>query len=70
MTELETDLELQAKKTERAIKIALLDRGWTQKKLAELIGENKAQVNRAIRGDVTPKSKAIRRKIIEILNIK
>lgn len=67
---IETALKQQTIETTKIIKVALMDRGWTQKHLAELIKENKAQVNRAIKGDMTPKSVEIRKKIYEVLGIK
>ena len=36
--------------------------------LADLIGENHQQVNRAIKGDVSPKAREIRSKIAKILD--
>ena len=67
MSKVETDLRQQMLETTKTIKIALMDRGWTQKHLAELIKENKSQVNRAIKGDMTPKSVEIWHKIYEVL---
>lgn len=57
------------KNLEKKIKIALLDRGMTQKELSKLIKENPQQVNRAIKGDSAPKSIELRKKIYQILNI-
>lgn len=70
LTELEALLETQKNEVEKRIKIELLERGWTQKKLSDLIGENRAMVNRAIKGDTTPRSIEIRSKIFEVLNLK
>lgn len=67
---IEEALEETKKKVERKIKFALLDRGMTQKQLSDLINENRQQVNRAIKGDTTPKSKEIRNKIYQLFNIK
>ena len=53
----------------RSIKIALLNRDMTQKELAELIHANPQQLNRAIKGDMTPKSRELRKQIAKILNI-
>lgn len=52
------------------IKIELLERNMTQVELSNLIKENPQQLNRAIHGDMSPKSKAIREKIYKVLNIK
>lgn len=67
---IEEALEEKKKEVERKIKFALLDRGMTQKQLSDLINENRQQVNRAIKGDTTPKSKEIRNKIYQLFNIK
>lgn len=67
---IEEALEETKKEVERKIKFALLDRGMTQKQLSDLINENRQQVNRAIKGDTTPKSKEIRDKIYQLFNIK
>ena len=67
---IEEALEETKKEVERKIKFALLDRGMTQKQLSDLIKENRQQVNRAIKGDTTPKSKGIRDKIYQLFNIK
>ena len=66
---IEEALEETKKEVERKIKFALLDRGMTQKQLSDLIKENRQQVNRAIKGDTTPKSKEIRDKIYQLFNI-
>ena len=67
---IEEALEETKKEVERKIKFALLDRGMTQKQFSDLIKENRQQVNRAIKGDTTPKSKEIRDKIYQLFNIK
>ena len=67
---IEEALEETKKEVERKIKFALPDRGMTQKQLSDLIKENRQQVNRAIKGDTTPKSKEIRDKIYQLFNIK
>ncbi|MQS88249.1 helix-turn-helix domain-containing protein [Companilactobacillus mishanensis] len=54
---------------ERSIKIALLNRDMTQKELAELIHANPQQLNRAIKGDMTPKSRELRKQIEKVLGI-
>lgn len=51
------------------IKIALLRNHITQVEVAKKIGENEPQVSRAINGDMSPKSVAIRQKIYEVLGI-
>lgn len=67
---IEEALEESKKKVEKTIKFALLNRGMTQKQLSDLIKENRQQVNRAIKGDTTPKSKEIREKIYQVLDLK
>lgn len=62
--------ETAQKEIEKKIKVALLERGMTQKQLSDLLKENRQQVNRAIKGDTTPKSAELRRKIYQVLNLK
>lgn len=52
-----------AKETEKQIKIGLLKLGLQQKELAKVINESTPQINRAIKGDTSPKSMVIRNKI-------
>ena len=52
-----------AKETEKQIKIGLLKLGLQQKELAKVINESTPQINRAIKGDISPKSMVIRNKI-------
>lgn len=54
---------------ERSIKIALLNRDMTQKELAKLIHANPQQLNRAIKGDMTPKSRELRKQVERVLNL-
>ncbi|AKP66318.1 helix-turn-helix domain-containing protein [Companilactobacillus ginsenosidimutans] len=54
---------------ERSIKVELLNRDMTQKELAELIHANPQQLNRAIKGDMTPKSRELREQIEKVLGI-
>ncbi|WP_099973874.1 helix-turn-helix domain-containing protein [Lactobacillus terrae] len=54
----------------RATKVALLERGMTQKELAKLLGVNAQQLNRAIKGGMAPKDVEIRKKVHQVLNIK
>ena len=60
-------LEQAVNDTYREIKKALLEKRISQKQLAGLLGEGEAQVSRAIRGDMNPQSREIRRKIYEFL---
>lgn len=52
------------------IKMALIQREMTQVELSKLIRENPQQVNRAISGDMSPKSLEIRQKVYKVLGIK
>ena len=54
---------------EKSFKIALLDKGITQKELAKMVNTTPQQVNMAIKGDLTPKSRELREQIAKILNI-
>lgn len=65
----EASLVTQARDIKKKIKWALFERDMSQVELAELINENKQQVNRAIGGDMSPKSRKIRNKIYRILGI-
>ena len=56
-------------KMRETIKIGLLRKRITQVKLSEMIGEGTVQVNRAINGDMSPKSSEIRQKIYKVLDI-
>lgn len=53
----------------KRIKLALIERDMTQVELAQLINEGQQQLNRAISGDMTPRSLEIRQKIYKVLNI-
>ena len=44
-------------------------RDMTQKELAELIHANPQQLNRAIKGDMTPKSRELREQVARVLNL-
>lgn len=58
-----------AHEIERSTKVALLDRDMTQKELAELIHANPQQLNRAIKGDMTPKSRELHEQVARVLNL-
>ena len=66
----EEQLEQAKKAVERQIKMKLLDKSMTQAKLASLIGESRAAVNLAIKGNTNPKSTKVRKKIYKVLGIK
>lgn len=54
---------------ESSIKIALIKNHITQRELAEQIHANPQQLNRAIKGDMTPKSRELRKQIEKILGM-
>lgn len=64
----EEQIAKAASDSEHKIKIALIKKNMTQRELAGLINEGPQQTNRAIKGDPSPKSKEIRKKISIILN--
>ena len=65
----EERLEKAALDVEKTFKIALLQQGITQKELAKIVNAAPQQVNMAIRGDLKPKSRELRKQIAKILNI-
>lgn len=65
----EQRLEEAAAEIRATIKIELAKRNMTQAELAELLGENRVAVNRAIGGFNDPKSKTMRKRIYKVLNI-
>lgn len=65
----ETDLEKATAKVEKSIKIKLLERNMSQVELANLIGVNRYQVNRAIKGNNSPRAIEIRKKIYRVLGM-
>lgn len=66
---IEERLEKATQEIEQKIKVALLEKNMTQKELADLIHENRSQVNLAVKGDSRPKSIEIRKKIYRILGM-
>lgn len=65
----EHDIDLSIDKLKKQIKMKLLEKDMKQVELANLINEGQVQVNRAINGDASPKSKTIRKKIYLILGM-
>lgn len=65
----EEQLAKAALDVEKKFKIALLDQGMNQSELAKLINTTPPQVNMAIKGDTTPKSRKLRKQIAKVLNI-
>lgn len=69
-----TTIEEQEEVLKRKVKKRIKDEMWErndmkQWELAEMIGEGTSQTNRAINGENSPKSKAIRKKIFTLFNI-
>ncbi|AVH74744.1 helix-turn-helix domain-containing protein [Weissella koreensis] len=69
-----TSIEAEQDALKRKIKKRINDELWErddmkQRELAELIHEGESQVNRAINGEGSPKSKLIRKKIFQLFNI-
>ena len=65
----EQQLEKAARDVKKSFKIALLEQEMTQKDLAEILHTSRQQVNMAIKGDMTPKSRELREQMAEILHI-
>lgn len=67
---IEKKLEEAKKAVERQIKMALIQNSMTQAELAELIGESRQDINKAVKGGTLPKDQMIRKKIYKVLGIK
>lgn len=65
----EDELKKAAANVELNIKVKLLERGMTQAELSRLLNINRQQVNRAIKGDKSPRSIEIREKIYRVLDM-
>lgn len=65
----ENELEKATADVEHNIKVKLLDRHMTQAELSRLLNINRQQVNRAIKGDNTPRAIDIRKKIYRVLDM-
>lgn len=62
-------LEQAAADIEKRIKTSLIDHGMTQVQLADLLNLSPQWVNRAIKGQNTPKAINIRKKIYKVLGL-
>lgn len=62
-------LEQATADIEKRIKTALIDQGMTQVQLADLLNLSPQWVNRAIKGQNTPKAINIRKKIYKVLGL-
>ena len=66
---IEEKLEEAKKAVERQIKMALIKNPLTQAALAELIGESRQDINKAVKGGTLPKDQMIRKKIYKVLGM-
>ena len=66
---IEEKLEQAKKAVERQIKMALIKNSMTQAELAELIGESRQDINKAVKGGTLPKDQMIRKKIYKVLGM-
>lgn len=66
---IEEKLESLTKQMEREFKIALLERNMTQVDLAKLLGLNKVQINKAIKGGTNPGDIEVRKKLYKVLGM-
>ena len=66
---IEEKLEQAKKAVERQIKMALIQNSMTQAELAELLGESRQDINKAVKGGTLPKDQMIRKKIYKVLGI-
>ena len=57
------------KENSKHIKMALMDRGMTQVELAKMLSTNPQVLNRAIQGDMSPRSLELRKRINRVLGI-
>ncbi|BAN07810.1 MULTISPECIES: helix-turn-helix domain-containing protein [Levilactobacillus] len=57
------------KQKSKHIKMALMDRGMTQVELAHMLSTNPQVLNRAIQGDMSPRSLELRKQINKVLGI-
>ena len=57
------------KQNSKHIKMALTERGMTQVELAKMLSTNPQSLNRAIQGDMTPRSLELRKRINRVLGI-
>lgn len=57
------------KQNSKHIKMALIDRGMTQVELAKLLNANPQVLNKAIQGDMSPRSLELRKRINQVLGL-
>ena len=66
---IEEKLESAKKMVEREIKLALIEQNMTQTDLAKITGEIRSEINKAVKGNTSPRSTEIRKKIYKILGM-
>lgn len=64
-----TELEQATTSVRKKFKIAILESGYKQRELAEIIGTTPAQLSRAIAGNTTPKDIELQKRLAKFLNI-
>jgi len=57
------------KENSKRIKVTLVQRGMTQVELAHILSANPQVLNRAIQGDMSPRSLQLRKRINQVLGI-
>ena len=67
---IEENLEKAKKQVEQQIKMEMLKKNISQAQLAKMLKETRTVVNLAIKGNTSPKSIKIRKKIYQLLGIK
>ena len=66
---IEETLERAKRKVEREIKLALIEQNMTQADLANITGESRSEINKAVKGNTSPHSTELRKKIYKILGM-
>ncbi|CAM2828843.1 helix-turn-helix domain-containing protein [Fructilactobacillus fructivorans] len=64
------ELERNAQKVFKKIKVALINKDLTQVDMSKIVDVSPVKLNRAIHGEMSPKSQRIRKQIFKYLNIK
>lgn len=64
-----TALEIASNDVKLKFKMAILQSGFKQVELAEMVGTTPQQLSRAIAGNTTPKDIEIQKKLAKILNV-
>lgn len=66
---IEEKLESAKKLVEREIKMALIEKSMSQVELAQITGESRSEINKAVKGNTSPHSTELRKKIYKILGM-